>query len=155
MLIKTNNIDSNDNFIITLPRILITLNIIINLIVTIVMILHTFFAKEIPHIIFYILFGTIFLIGLYIIIKVSTYKIIINEKNITIHSIFKKPYTFTFDDIVFVKREIKNTYYHLAEKIIIKNTVGKKIIVESLCQNYEKFIVKVKENVDDSKLYGF
>ena len=104
--------------------------------------------------IFYIVFGVGVLLGVYIMIKSLRFRIVVKNENLTVYPLLSKSYTFTFDDIETVKRQVKKRYEGQAERIVIRTNQGRKVIAESLFVAYRKLIEKIHENVDESKLIG-
>lgn len=70
-------------------------------------ILFTIFSEETPHVFMYIILGFFVWAGFYIIFKTLTFKLIIEDYEITVYSAFRKPYQITYDNISSVKRQVK------------------------------------------------
>ena len=68
-------------------------------------------------------------LGTFLILKTTMFKVVVNNEDITVYSIFKKPYSFTFSDIIAVQRQVKERYTP-AERIVVKTKSGRKVIVE-------------------------
>ncbi|MCL2860500.1 MAG: hypothetical protein FWF46_08165 [Oscillospiraceae bacterium] len=82
------------------------------------------------NIIFYIIFGLFFFLGAYLALKALKFKVIVQGEDISVYDIFIKTYTFKFDDIVLVTRQVKKNQLN-SERMVIKTKLGKKLIVES------------------------
>lgn len=106
-------------------------------------------------IIFYVVFGAFFWLGIYLVIKTIRFRIVMEESKITAYPLFARAYTFTFEDISTVVRQTKKTHKGQAERIIIRTIQGRKIIVENSFTAYFKLVDKIQENVDASKRMGF
>ena len=92
--------------------------------------------------------------GLFLAIKAWTFKVVINDETITAFSLFKKPFTFEFSDIVSAVRQRKDNLSQ-SERIVIKTKQGKKLILESAEVGYELFRKSIREKIDSSLLTGF
>ena len=113
----------------------------------------TFLSNERPHFIFYVVFGLFLWLGTYLIVKTLNFKVIVKEKKITVFSAFRKPYSFTFGEIVSAVRQIKNQMK--SERIVVKTVSGKRLIVESSEISYKRFAKKVQLEVRREYLVGF
>ncbi len=145
---------SDENFTVMIPSIVLIIGTMGALMSTVVLLCFTFLSDELPHFIFYVTFGLFFWIGMYLILKTLTFKVIVKGEKITVFSAFKNPYTFTFSEIVSVVRQVKKNQAK-SEKLVIKTADGKKLIVESLEISYKRFAKKVQLEVNNEYLVGF
>lgn len=106
-------------------------------------------------IIFYVIFGAFFWLGIYLVIKTIRFRIVAEKDQITVYPLFSRAYTFTFEDITSVERQTKKQRKRLAERIVIRTKQGKRIIAEYTFVAYFKFVDKIQASVDASKLKGF
>lgn len=114
----------------------------------------TFFSKELPHTIFYVFAGIFIFFGLYLIFKTLCFKVIVRGNSITVYSIFRRPYTFGFQDIVTAVRQVKNNQVK-SERIVVRTESGRKLIVERVEIGYANFRKKLYEELDHARLTGF
>lgn len=101
-------------------------------------------------IIFYVIFGAFFWLGIYLVIKTLRFRIVVEENQITVYPLFARAYTFTFEDINSVERQTKKQRKGLAERIVIRTKQGKRIIAEHTFIAYFKFVDKIQASVDAS-----
>ena len=158
-LLKKSNITlrktmSDEHFTVMLPKIVLYIGIAADVVFGLVLVLFTFFSEELPHVIFYIIFGLFFWIGTYLILKTIRFRVIVRGEEITVFSILKKPYSFTFHEIVSAVRQVKNNQVN-SERIVVKTTAGRKLIVESSEISYKRFAKKIRSTVAKDRLYGF
>lgn len=145
---------SDEYFVIKLPNAILTLGIVVIVLITIVILGFTFFSQELPHIIFYIVFGVFLWLSMYLILKTLRFKVVVQNEKITVYSIFAKPYSFTFSEIVSVVRQVKNNQIQ-SESMVIKTSSGKKLTVESAEMEYKRFLKKIQSEVKREYLFGF
>ena len=88
------------------------------------------------------------------IVKTLNFKVIVKEKKITVFSAFRKPYSFTFGEIVSAVRQTKKNQMK-SERIVVKTVSGKRLIVESSEISYKRFAKKVQLEVRREYLVGF
>ena len=75
--------------------------------------------------------------------------------SITVYSALRRPYSFRFHEIEFVKREVKQTNYGQNERMIIKAKDKKRVIVDSAEVSYFLMLDKIKNEVSDDLRTGF
>ena len=111
-----------------------------------VTIINTISRKEspLPWIISFAIFLAPFVIGY---IWMSTYKINVNDKEITVDSFFRKKYTIDVSEI----KKIKWKKAGLNENIVIK-TEKHKFSVATMMDNFNKMSAFIKENVNEEKI---
>lgn len=158
-LIKSsqNNISdkvSNEKFTLYVPKIVLGIGICDVLMTIIVELCFTLFSEELPNVIFYIVFDLFMCLGLYLILKTVKWKVKVNNKTITVIPILSKPYSFQYNDIISAKRQTKKNQTN-SERIVIKTKQNKKVIVESLEISYQRFLQRLKTEVDPEYLIGF
>jgi len=145
----------NRNLVIEFPKVIAFIGALFDIVIIIVMICFTCFAKKTSNYeFFYIIMAFFIWIGFYLIFKTLTFKIVINDLNIIAYSAFRKPYQFTFYNISSVQRQVKGNRVG-SERIIIKTDIGRKIIIESSAIGYKEFKKKIRNNVDSVILKGF
>ena len=152
--IKTSNTMSDENFTVMIPSIVMIIGAMCALMALAVLLGFTFLSDERPHFIFYVVFGFLFWLGTYLIVKTLTFKIIVKEGKITVFSAFRKPYSFTFDEVVSAVRQVKKNKMK-SERIVIKTVSSKRLIVESGESSYKRFAKKVQLEVKKECLVGF
>lgn len=152
--VKISNTMSDKNFTVMVPSIVLIIGAMCALMSTLVLLGFTFLSDELPHVIFYVVFGLFFWLGMYLIIKTLTFKVIVKGERITVFSAFRKPYSFTFSKIVSAVRQVKKNQTK-SERIVIKTTDGKKLIVESAETSYKRFVKKLQLEVSSEYLDGF
>lgn len=91
---------------------------------------------------------------MYLIVKTLTFKVIVKDETITVFLPFRKTYSFNFSEITSVVRQTKKNRAN-SERIIIKTTINKKLIVESGAISYKRFVKKIQILVDNEYLKGF
>ncbi len=145
---------SDDNFTVKLPDELLGLGLTGVVMATALMLIFTFVTGEEPHLIFYIVFGSFFLLSAYLAIKTLTFKVVVKGDQITVYSALKKTYTFTFSEIVSAVRHVKPNQIK-TESIVIKTANGKKLTVGSVEEEYERFSKRIRAEVSKQYLVGF
>ena len=104
--------------------------------------------------IFYVIFGTAVILCAYLLVKSLRFRVVVKKEKITVIPLLSKTYTFTFDDIETVKRQVKNRYKGKAERVIIYTKYDKKVIVDSSYVSYEKLVAIIIESGEKAKLTG-
>ncbi|MBR6769392.1 MAG: hypothetical protein IKM34_07910 [Clostridia bacterium] len=150
----TEHRSSDDNFTIKLSPVMFVVGVLGVITATAVMLGFTFLSNEKPHYIFYIVFGSFFLLGAYLAIRTLTFKVVVKGDQITVYSALKKPYTFTFSEIVSAVRHVKPNQIK-TESIVIKTANGKKLTVGSVEEEYERFSKRIRAEVSKQYLVGF
>ena len=145
---------TSENFTVFIPSTVCGLGVIGVIVLLVLMLSFTFFSAERPHFIFYICIGGCLWLPLYLIVKTLTFKVNVKGESITVYSAFRKPYTFTFDEIASALRQVKKNQLK-SERIVIKTTGRRRVIVESAEVSYHRFLNKVKEKVAPERLSGF
>ena len=141
-----------DKLVLVYPKFGLFVGIIGSIVFICVMLGFTLFSSELPHIIFYIVFGFFLLVGIYLILKTKNFKLIVeDDEQIIVYSLINTIYTFGFQDIRTVVRQTKKNG---AERMVIK-TNNKKVIVEYSAIGYEQFKRLIESKVNHNKLYGF
>lgn len=145
---------TDENFTVMIPNIVIMIGALAAFMSCTVMLCFTFFSDEVPHPIFYVTCGLLLWVGVYLIIKTLTFKVIVEGDKITVFSAFRKPYSFTFSEIVSAVRQVKNNQKK-SERIVIKTSGGKRVIVENAEINYKRFAKRIQTEVNKERLDGF
>lgn len=151
---KADEKTSDMHFKVTVPKMVMTLGFALMLMSTLIMLCFTLFSEELPHWIFYLVLGLSILVGLYMVLKTLRFKVIVEGEKITVFSIIRRPYTFTFSEIVSAVRQVKKNQLK-SERMVIKTASGKKLIVESAEISYERFKKRVGSEVEKQYLVGF
>ena len=95
-----------------------------------------------------------FFLSIYLIIFVFMHKIVVNGNVITVFYVFRRHRTFSFNDIVRVKRKVVGHRWQV-EKFIVETSGGKKFSFESTEIAYDRFVKALCNKVIRSKLIGF
>lgn len=151
---KANNKMSDQHFTVRLPKPVLFIGIIGDVMFVMVVLGFTIFSEELPHIILYIIFGLFTCLFTLLILKTLRFKVTVKGEEITVQNIFGKPYTFTFNEIISAKRQTKNNKLK-SERIVVRTISGKKLVVESSETSYNRFLKIVKLKVKSEYLYGF
>lgn len=145
---------SDDNFTVMLPSMFMAVGAMGIIAALAVMLGFTFFSDEIPHPVFYVVFGLLLWLGIYLVVKTLTFRVIVKGKEITVFSALRKPYSFTFDDVVSAVRQVKKNRVE-SERIVIRTVSGRRLIVESAEISYKRFAKRIQLEVDKERLTGF
>lgn len=145
---------SDKNFTLSIPNIVLVIGAMCAVMSIVVLLLFTVLSSELPHMIFYMVFGLFFWLGIYLIVKTLSFKIIVKGEKITVFSPFRKAYSFHFSEITSVIRQTKKNKAN-SERIVIKTTTNKKLIVESTEISYKRFLKKIQIVVKSEYLKGF
>lgn len=151
---KVSNKMSDKNFTVMLSDMVLWVGVFACLTASVVLLVFSFFSEELPHWIFYVTFGGFFWSGMYLILKTLNFKVIVKGENITVFSTFRKPYSFTFNEIVSAVRQVKKNQVK-SERIVIRTVDGRKLIVESVEISYERFAKRIQAEVRSEYLVGF
>lgn len=143
-----------DNFIIKIPDAFVLLGAILDFVCVLIMVCFTLFSDEKPHYIFYVIFGFFTFVGLYLIVRTITFKVVVKGKTITVFSAMRRPYTFTFDDVISVVRQVKQNKVN-SERMIIRTKSKRKLILENAEISYANMLVRIKSEVPAEFLKGF
>ena len=146
--------NNDKNFTVVIPNAVLTVGALCALMSSAVLVAFTFLSNETPHVIFYVVFGLFFCLGVYLIVKTLTFKVVVKGEQITAFSAFRKPYTFTFSEIVSAARQVKKNQMK-SERIVIKTLSGKRLIVENSEISYKKFAKRIQQEVEKQYLNGF
>lgn len=151
---KTSKTMSDKHFVVMIPNTVSIIGIMCALMSILVLLGFTIFSNELPHLIFYIVFGIFLCLGMYLVLKTLTFKVVVKDETITVFSAFRKPYTFTFSEINSVVRQVKRNQIK-SERMVIKTISGKKLIVESSEISYKRFMKRIKAEVKTENMIGF
>lgn len=144
---------TKEEFVVSIPRIVFWIGAVESTICLLAMTLFTVFSDS--HWLLYIPFGLFLLLGLYLVVKTVTFYVVVKGDLITLYSATRRPYSFRFHEIEFVKRQVKQTYYGPRERMIIKAKDKKRVIVESSEISYFRMLDKIKNEVSDDLRTGF
>lgn len=152
--VKTSKTMTDKQFVVMIPIFVLIIGITCDLMSVMILLGFTLFSQKFPHIIFYIVFGLFLWLGTYLVLKTLKFRVIVKDKEITVCSIFAKPYTFTFNEIISVQLQVKKNQVK-SERIVIKTVFGKRLIVESTEISYKRFLQRIKSEVKSEYLVGF
>lgn len=152
--IKTSKTMTDKQFVVMIPKIVLVIGITCDVMSVMVLLGFTLFSQELPHAIFYIVFGLFLWLGTYLVFKTLKFRVIVKGEEITVCSIFAKPYTFTFSEIISAVRQVKRNQVK-SERIVIRTVFGKRLIVESTEISYKRFLQRIKSEVKSEYLFGF
>lgn len=139
--IKVSNKMSDENFTVSIPSTVVVIGAMCAVMSLAVLLGFTYLSDESPHFIFYLVFGLLFWLGTYLIVKALTFKVIVKQEEITAFSAFRKPYSFAFSEIVSAVRQVKKNQKK-SERIVIKTATGKRLVIESSEISYKRFAKK-------------
>jgi len=142
------------SFVVQYPKFIFYIGVLCNIVFIIVLLGFTLFSKQLPHLIFYIFCAMFLSWGTYLILKGCKFKVIVTGLQIAVFPVFKKSYTFSFIDIVEVRRQVKKNQMK-SERIVIKTKFGQKLVLESQAIAYNMFVVELKDKVNHKYLFGF
>ena len=145
---------TNKNFVVMNSSIVAVIGALDSIASIIVLLAFTFTSEELPHVVFYIVFGLFFWLGIYMIVETFCFKVIVKNKTITVYKKFRKPFTFAFDDIVFAIRKVSRNRYKTEKMKLITNS-GKKVTIGNNEISYYRFMNRMKEEVNAEFLHGF
>lgn len=151
---KISSTMSAENFTVMIPGIVVIIGAMCILMSVVVLLGFTLLSEERPHFIFYVVFGLFIWLGTYLIVKTLTFRVVVKYKKITVFSAFRKPYSFTFSEIVSAVRQVKKNQIK-SERIVIKTVFGRRLIVESSEISYKRFVKKIMLEVRKEQLVGF
>ena len=152
--IKISKKTSSENFSIFIPSTVLVIGIIDILVFLALLLGFTVLSNERPHLIFYVFCGLGIWLGTYLCIKTLTFKVVVKDEIITVFTAFRKPYSFTFGEIVSAVRQVKKNQLK-SERIVIKTTNKMRLIVESGEVSYKRFAKKIQSKVKKEYLTGF
>ena len=151
---------SDDDFIVTVPRWVLPIGLVVNLMSITIMIVAIF--TERPRYMALIISAIIVIspfiwIGTYLSLKTVRFSVVVKNDKITVQNIFTKPYTITINEIVLAKRKLLIGFHkkQVSEKIIVKTASGKKFTVDQIEISYERFLKKILAEVPHERLIGF
>ncbi len=148
---------TDKNFTVMIPNMILFIGAGIALMTLAAMVSFVFLRPDAP---FYTKLGIqcflgLFLyLGVYWVIKTLTFRVVVQDEWITVYPTMRKPYSFTFSEIASALRQVKNNEVK-SERIVIKTTTGRKLIVERAEISYRRFAKRIQEEVPQSRLVGF
>ena len=145
---------SDNRFVVSLPKAIMYLGLILDIVILIPVIGITLTSPETPHIIFYVIMGLFIWLGTFLVLKTCRFRVFVSGDDITVYPIFRATYSFKFKDIVSVKRYVERNRQK-SEKIIITIKNGRKLVVETPEISYQRFVRKIESCVDHELLFGF
>lgn len=151
---KTRITTSDNDFVVTVPNVFLTVGALGSAMFSAVVLAFTFLSDDYPHWLFYAIFGLFIWLSVYLMVKTLTFRVVVKGESITVHSAFKKPYSFVCDEIVSAVRQTKNNKVK-SERIVVKTVHAKKFVVESSEIAYEHFARKMQRSVKKDCLVGF
>lgn len=151
---KINKQSRKNSFTVYIPEFAAAIGVIGMVLSTIIVLIFSFSSRKIPHIIFYIVFGFFLYVCAYLIVRTFKWKVVVCNDIITVYPLLSKPYSFTVNNIVSAKRQVKNNKVK-SERIVIRIDNGKKLIVENAEVSYMRFLKIIKLNANPEVLKGF
>ncbi len=109
-----------------------------------------------PHPGMFICFGLFILLAIFETVQSKMFAIYVKDSNIKVKTMFRRKYTFTFDDIVSVTKKAQNRYkaYGDTDRITIR-TSDRKIVIKNSMLNYERMVKLLKTSLPADKFIGF
>lgn len=158
-VIQKNNFEANksfsdESFTISIPSIISIIGAILAIMSLVMVLCFTFLSDKNPHTLFYIISGVFIWWGAHLVAKTLSFKVIVKGDKITVYSLFNKPYSFSFDEIISAKRQVKKNKTK-SERIVIKTSNSKRLIVESAEISYDRFLKRIQSDVKSEHLIGF
>ena len=143
------------NTLITLDTSKIVMNVGILDIITAAILIVAFsvFSSEQPHVIFYIISLFFFLLGGFLCYYAIRFKVFVGETEFIIYPLFSKKTIISYNDISYIRREVKNNRTNSERLVIVVN--NKKYIIEQTCLAYKKFLKFICDNIPHEKLLNF
>ena len=158
---EANQTMSDEYFIIKLPMNFFVPGVAGIIVFATIMLGFTLFPNETSDgsrltvmILFYCVCGGFTWLCLFLALKTVKFKVVVKGDEIIVYSVFSKPYSFIFGEIVSVLREVKNNQLK-SERMVIETITGKTFVVESAEISYERFLRKIKSEVKSELLEGF
>lgn len=139
-------------YIIQAPKITLLISLLGLIFVSLLLVGFTLFSYKTLHIVFYVCFGLFIFLFLYLYFKVQNCRVYVNDKEFCVQPMFRNRYYCKFDDIKYVKRQVKSNG---AERVLIYFNYGKKLKIEKIQINYKEFLKSLTYNVSYDKLTGF
>ena len=99
-------------------------------------------------------FGLILLACAYLLGKALIYRVEVRGESITVHNLLRKPYTFTFRQIVSVKRRGGKGQWGQG-RLTIRTDAGQKLVMESAEVYYWRLAERIRAEVRPDRLTGF
>lgn len=152
---------SDNQFIVKLPMNYFVVGLVVAVIFGTSLLVFSLSINKFPdgselavNIVFYSVLGGFTWLGIFLALKAIKHRVIVNGDRITVYSVLAKPYSFTFDEIISVFREL--SYNRLkSERITIKIITGKVFAVENAEISYERLLQKIMLKVKGDYLEGF
>ncbi len=139
-------------YVIQAPKTTLIFSLFGLIFVSVFLVGFTLFSYKTLHIVFYICFGAFILLFLYLYIKAQNCRVYVNDKGFCVQPMFRKRRYYTFEDIKYVKRQVKSNG---AERVLVYFNFGKKLKSEKTELNYNKFVNTLTVNLSADKLIGF
>ena len=140
--------------VLTVPAIVGQIGIIDLVIFSILAIYFFFTTKGQLHWSFYMFYGVFVSVSLFMIILSKKWKVIVKKDNIMVYPLIGEKYSFSFDEIISIERQVKRNR-RKSERVIIKTNTKKRLIVESAHISYFKFILYLLERTESNIRCGF
>ncbi len=93
--------------------------------------------------------------GFWLLLKTYFWKIYVYGDSVTVLRPFRRPYTFSLEEILSVKRECKDKYSSTKERMLIRTTKARRISVESGAIGYSLLKEKLGSQLNCCVLWGF
>ncbi len=149
---------TDDNFTVQLPGMVAVIGAISTLMCAILIIGFTVSSGGKPSVYVYVVFYAVFALfiwgGLHLVLKTAFFRVRVNGDQLAVSDVLKRSYTFTFGEIISVKRQVKKNRVK-SERLVIRISNGKKLIVESAEIGYKILAKRIQLEVDSELLTGF
>ena len=136
------------------PEIVGYLGIINSVIFSTLAIVFILTSEEQLHWSFYIFYGAFVSVGLFMVVLTKRWKVVVKNDRIIVYTLINGQYSFTCDEIVSIRRQVKKNRVK-SERVVIKTSGKKKLIVENSHTSYFKFVAYLIDNTEASIRYGF
>ena len=140
--------------VLTVPAIVGYIGIIDFVIFSMLTIYFIFTTKGQLHWSFYLFYGLFISVSMFMIILSIKWKVIVKKDDIVVYPLIGEKYSFSFDEIISIERQVKRNRKK-SERVIIKTNTKKKLIVESAHISYFKFILYLLEMTEPNIRCGF
>ena len=143
-----------NKIILKVPEIVGYIGIINSAIFSTLAIFFILTLEEQLHWSFYVFYGAFISVGLFMIVLAKRWKVVVKHNRIMVYTLINGQYSFTCDEIVSIQRQVKKNRVK-SERIVIKTSGKKKLIVESSHTSYFKFVSYLIANTETGIRDGF
>ena len=143
-----------NKIVVYVPKVLYTLGVIESTFCAFLMAYFIVSSKETLPLVFYIIYGLLISIGIFAVLLQKRWRVVVQNSQITVYPFIGAKYTFTYDEIVSIKRQIKKNRVK-SERVVIKTINKKKLIVENSHIGYEIFLKQLILETNEGIRIGF